>query len=78
MSTLDNLNLIFQSVLHIPELVLEPQMATGDLPGWDSFKNVEIILECELFFGIRFRAKDLDVLRTIADLVNFIDAKRLG
>jgi acyl carrier protein len=78
MSTLDNLNLIFQSVLHIPELVLEPQMATGDLPGWDSFKNVEIILECELFFGIRFRAKDLDGLRTIADLVNFIDAKRLG
>jgi acyl carrier protein len=50
-------------------------MKTGDIPGWDSFKNVEILLACENKFNIRFRSKEIDSMRTVGDLVAAIELK---
>ena len=66
---------IFQSAFNMPSLKLNPQMITGDLKAWDSFKNVEILLACEARFGIRFRSKEIDAIRSVGDLITACEQK---
>ncbi|MBT8543372.1 acyl carrier protein [Polynucleobacter paneuropaeus] len=66
---------IFQEIFLSPQLKISYDMATGDIPGWDSFKNVEILLACEKKFVIRFRSKEIDALKTVGDLVAAIELK---
>jgi acyl carrier protein len=43
--------------------------------GWDSFKQIEIIMACEERFDIKFTTRELDSLRSLGDLVALIVAK---
>lgn len=60
---------VFRKTFHNPSLLIQADMVTGDIPGWDSFKNVEILLACESLFGIRFRSKEIDLIRSVGDLM---------
>lgn len=66
---------LFREVFKQKDLQLAPEMMTGDIPGWDSFKNVEILLACEETFTIRFRSKEIDQIRSIADLIAMCEQK---
>jgi len=66
---------IFREVFETPDLDLHDSMSTGDIEGWDSFKNVEILILCESKFQIEFDANEIDSIRTIADLIAAVDKK---
>ena len=66
---------VFQQVFSNPNLKLHQNMVTGDILGWDSFKNVEIILACEEQLQIQFRAREIDQIRSIADLTRLCEQK---
>jgi acyl carrier protein len=66
---------VFREAFANPELELTPAMVTGDIRGWDSFKNVEILLACEVAFDIRFRSKEIDRIRSIGDLMDICQDK---
>lgn len=68
---------IFRNELHNPAIVLEPDMRTGAIEGWDSFANVEILLACEERWGFRFSAAEIDRMRTFGDLLAAV-AARIG
>jgi len=57
------------------DLVLTPQTTARDIPGWDSFKQVELIIACEVRFGIKAGSRELDRLRNVGDLVALISQK---
>jgi acyl carrier protein len=67
-TVLTDLRAVFRSLFDQPDLQLLPHMATGDLPGWDSFRNVEILMACEERWGIRFLSSEIDGLLTAGDL----------
>ena len=69
---------VFRKVFNDPNLMISSSMVTGDLPGWDSFKNVEILLACEADLGIRFRSKEMDAIESIGDLIEACEAKYLA
>lgn len=69
---------VFREAFANPELELTPAMVTGDIRGWDSFKNVEILLACEAKFDIRFRSKEIDRIRSIGDLMDICQDKLSG
>ena len=66
---------IFREVFETPDLVLHDSMSTGDIEGWDSFKNVEILILCESKFEIELDANEIDSIKTISDLISTIDKK---
>jgi len=66
---------LFRKVFQQADLQLSPEMMTGDIPGWDSFRNVEILLACEETFAIRFRSKEIDQIRSIGDLIAMCEQK---
>ncbi len=63
---------IFQDIFMRDDLTLTPELTAKDVPGWDSFKQIEIIIAVEEAYQIRFRTKDLDSLHNVGDLARTI------
>ena len=72
------LTTIFHDVFLRDDLTLTPELTAKDVPGWDSFKQIEIIMACEEQWRIRFSTRELDALRSVADLVRTIATKTGG
>jgi len=69
------LTTIFRDVFLRDDLELRPDLSAKDVEGWDSFKQIEIILAAEARFGIKMSTRELDSLRRVEDLVRVIAAK---
>jgi acyl carrier protein len=66
------LSRIFHKVFERDDLVLTPELTADDVPGWNSFMQVEIILEVQERFDIRLTSEDLDHLLNVGDLAHAI------
>lgn len=66
---------IFRDVFLREDLRLRPELSAKDVPGWDSFKQIDIILAVEEKYGIKFNTRELDSLNNVGDLVRVIAAK---
>jgi acyl carrier protein len=66
---------IFSDVFMRSDLVLQSDLTAEDVPGWDSFKHIEIIIAVEARFGIKFSTKELDSFRTVGDLARTVLVK---
>ena len=66
---------IFRDVFMRDDLELKPDLTAKDVPGWDSFKQIEIIIGVEEKYGIKFHTRDLDGLHNVGDLARTILAK---
>lgn len=53
-------------------IVLRPATTARDIAGWDSAKMVMLILAVEEHFGLTFRSREIDALRSIGDWVALI------
>jgi len=69
---------IFRDVFMKDDLELKPELTARDVPGWDSFKQIEIIIGVEEKYGIKFHTRDLDALRNVGDLARTVMAKTRG
>ena len=67
---------IVRKILKRPELPLDGRTVAADVPGWDSFVMIEIIMEIEARFDISFETWDIDNLRNLGDLVLRVEDKR--
>jgi len=66
---------IFHDVFMRDDLVLTPELSAKDVKGWDSFKQIEIIMATEEKFGIQLNTREIDSLQQVGDLVRVIGSK---
>jgi acyl carrier protein len=66
---------VFHQVFARGDIVLTPDMTAKDIPGWNSFKQVEVILGVEESFAIRLDSQDIDRLENVGDLAAVVAAK---
>jgi acyl carrier protein len=66
---------IFRDVFLRDDLILTPALTAKEVEGWDSFKQIEIIIGCEERFGIKFTTRELDSLTSLGDLARVIAGK---
>ena len=66
---------IFHDVFMRDDLVLKAELSAKDVQGWDSFKQIEIIIAAEERFGLKFRTREMDSLNNVGDLVRLIASK---
>jgi acyl carrier protein len=69
---------IFRDVFMRDNIELKPELTAKDVPGWDSFKQIEIVIVVEEKYGIKFHTRDLDGLRNVGDLARTVLAKTSG
>jgi len=68
----DGLHGIFAKVFRRNDLKLTPELSAADVPGWDSFRYLSIIMDSEEFFRIKLKRADVDELKNVGDLVKAI------
>jgi len=54
------------------DIELTPDLAAKDVDGWDSFKQIEIILAAEERFLVKIPTREVDALQNVGDLVRAI------
>jgi acyl carrier protein len=69
------LTAIFRDVFMRDDLELQPGLTAKDVPGWDSYKEIEIIMATEERFGIRMTTREVDSLQSVGDLVRMVTGK---
>ena len=66
---------IFNDVFLTDDIQLRPELSAKDVSGWDSFKQIDIILAVEEKYRIKLNTRELDSLHNVGDLVRVIAAK---
>ena len=73
--TYAGLNEIFHDIFMREDIKLSPELTAKAVQGWDSFKQIEIIMACEEKWGIKFNTRELDSLRCVGDLARMVMSK---
>jgi acyl carrier protein len=69
------LNELFSDIFLRDGIVLNASTKADDVEGWDSYKQVEIILAVSEHFQIKLTNREVDGLKTVGDLVRIIQEK---
>ena len=71
----EDLTEIFNDVFMRDDMKLTPELSAKDVDGWDSFKQIEIMVSVEERFGIKLNTKEIDGLRNVGDLADVVARK---
>ena len=66
---------IFNEVFMSDTMKLTPELSAKDVPGWDSFKQIEIMVTVEERFKIKLNTREIDSLKNVGDLAQVIARK---
>jgi acyl carrier protein len=67
---------IFREIFADDTLVLQPQLTAADIKGWDSLKQIDILIAVQERFAIRVNSREIDRLNCIGDIVDVIRRKQ--
>ena len=76
MGIMEKLELIFRDIFDNETLVLKRETTTDDIDEWDSLTQVNIIVACEVEFGIKFDLNDVKTLMNVGDIVDKIEIRQ--
>jgi acyl carrier protein len=71
----NGLQSVFDDVFRRRDIKLTPQLSAADVPGWDSFRYVSLIMATEQHFNVKFLGPDIDDLKNIGDLARAVANK---
>lgn len=63
---------IFRDVFDDNAFTLRPNLTAADVKGWDSFRQVEILIGLQEAFKIKLTSREIDGLGCVADLVRVV------
>ena len=66
---------IFHDIFDDESIVLRPELTAADLPEWDSFNHINLIVAVEQRFKIKFQTAELEELHSVGELANLISEK---
>ena len=72
---LDKLSDIFKVLFNRPELELNDNLTAKDVPGWDSFNHVNLIINIEEEFGVRFSNDEVGGMQNVGNLKKLLATK---
>ena len=59
-------------VLRRDDLVLTDGMTAADVPGWDSFTHIEVVVAVEHHFRLSLRTSEIVALHRVQDWVDLL------
>lgn len=73
--SLDALQNVFRDVFDDEDLIIRPEMTAKDVPAWDSFNHINLIVAIEAEFGIRFTSAEVTGMKNVGELVKMLNKK---
>ena len=66
---------IFHDIFDDETLELTPGLTATDVPEWDSFNHINLIVAIEAKFKIKFQTAELESMQTVGHLSDLIQSK---
>lgn len=66
---------IFRDLFDDDSITLRPGLTAADIPEWDSFNHINLIVAVEARFGIKFQTAELESMLTVGHLADLIQSK---
>jgi acyl carrier protein len=66
---------VFREVFNTPSIALYPEMTAKDLPGWDSFRHVTLIVALEEALGVEFSPEEMASAPNVGALIDMLKGK---
>lgn len=66
---------IFHDLFDDHTLVLTPGLTAAEVPEWDSFNHINLIVAVEANFKIKFQTAELESMQTVGHLADLIEKK---
>jgi len=67
---------VFQEVFDDDDLVVTRDTSARDVDEWDSLMHINLVLNVEKEFSVRFSSSEVAMLQNVGQLIDLIDAKR--
>jgi acyl carrier protein len=71
--TLDDFRVLLEDVLDRPGLTVGDATTAADVAGWDSLRNVMLLMAIEESYGIDLPVDELEGLRNVGELVALVN-----
>ena len=66
---------ILRDIFDDESLELRPGLTAADVPEWDSFNHINLIVAIEARFGIKFQTAELESMQTVGHLADLVQSK---
>lgn len=66
---------IFHDIFDDDTLVLTPGLTAAEVPEWDSFNHINLIVATEAKFGIKFQTAEIESMKNVGHFVALIEKK---
>jgi|APSaa5957512493_1039668.scaffolds.fasta_scaffold338560_1 acyl carrier protein len=78
MDTLKIMTGVFRRIFDDEPLQLLDETTAQDIPGWDSLTHINLIIEIEEEFGLRFNIDDIADLKNVGEMVEMVERKLIA
>ena len=72
----DELKKAILSALKLDDFEFTDETIAPQVPGWDSLNHINVILEVEKHYNIRFKNMEVLRLKNVGDLQKLVDSKK--
>lgn len=66
---------IFRTLFNEPSLVLRDDLTAPDVPGWDSFNHINLVMQIEEDFQLRFTTEEIASLKNVGEFKALVARK---
>ena len=71
----DKLSDIFKVLFNRPDLELNDNLTAKDVPGWDSFNHVNLIINIDEELGVQFTNDEVGGMQNVGSLKTLLASK---
>ncbi|HHU71574.1 MAG TPA: acyl carrier protein [Clostridiales bacterium] len=75
MSVKQRLEEIFRDVFEDDELEIYDEMSAKDIDDWDSLTHIQLILEIEKAFSVKFTIEEITKTRNVGEFIELLTSK---
>jgi acyl carrier protein len=66
---------VFRTIFNLPALELRDDLTARDVPGWDSFNHVNLVIAIETEFGVVFDTDEIAALENVGQMKALLKSK---
>ena len=70
------LNEIFEDIIDEGPVSLSDATTADDVDGWDSLTNIQLVVEIEKHFNIRFTSEEITIWKNVGEMIDCIILKK--
>lgn len=75
MNIIDKMQEIFRDIFDDEDLVITMETTAEDIDDWDSLTHMQLILEIEEEFSIKFTTDEIKSAKNVGEFIGYIESK---